>query len=462
MIKSRIVYIICLIGALGGLLFGLDQGFIANSLATIRKTYTLTLAQSEHYSAVLAYGGIFGALLAGLLARFLGRKKLLVLTGFFFSLLSLISALLPPFPVLVACRFGLGVAIGVATFTVPLYLSETAPTSVRGGMATLFQVMITIGIFMISVINVSIVKWLGPTPTSLSFMFTAIIAFSVLMFISSLFLPESPRWLILTGKHTKALKALAVLRRLYSSEEDVNTELERIEKNVITNTGFFSMLFSGRFLKVLLFGIVLQMFQQLVGINVMIYYAPTIFGYAGMTGVLALLLIPTVNMIFTFPAIKWIDQWGRRKLLYFGSTIMLLSMLAAGFSFLLLEHTTSKIIPDTILLIAAVSYIFGFACSWGPVVWVLCAEIFPLEEREIGMTITTMVNWTFSGIVLANALTLMKIFGNASIFFLFAGFCFLSLFFLRFFAPETKGVSLEEIEKQLKAGRKLKFIGKGL
>ncbi len=450
---------ICLIGALGGLLFGLDQGFIANSLATIDHIYELTTTQGEHYSAVLAWGGILGALLSGIFARILGRKKVLILSGFLFTLLSLVSAFLPPLEILIACRFGLGFSVGIASFTVPLYLSETAPTSIRGGMATLFQLMITIGIFLIAFTNVMIVKALGHFEISLSLMFSVIVIFALIMFIGSFFLPESPRWLMLKGKEDKALK---VLRRVRSSEKEINDEIAEIKESIIENQGSgIIMLSKGYFWKILIVGVVLQMFQQLVGINMMIYYAPTIFGYAGMTGIIALLAIPTVNMLFTFPAIKWIEKWGRKKLLYVGAVVMMVSMFTAGFAFLVIANggTTPGAVPKAILLISAVVYIFGFACSWGPVAWVVCAEIFPLKGREIGMTVTTMINWTFAGIVMANALSFMKVYGNASIFFVFGGFCILSMVFLKFFVPETKGVSLEKIEKDLEHGVKLNKIG---
>ncbi|WP_119342762.1 sugar porter family MFS transporter [Facilibium subflavum] len=454
---QRIVYMICLIGALGGLLFGLDQGFIANSLSTIDHVYTLNISQGENYSAVLAWGGILGALLSGLFARTLGRKKVLVLAGFLFSVLSFVSALLPPLAILVACRFGLGFAVGVASFTVPLYLSETAPTSIRGGMATLFQLMITIGIFLIAATNVFIAKILGHTEISLRLMFAVILIFAFVMFLGSLFLPESPRWLMLKGKHDKALD---VLNKVRSSKEEIQKEVAEIKESIAVNQGSgAAMLTKGFFWKILLVGVVLQMFQQLVGINMMIYYAPTIFGYAGMTGLIALLAIPTVNMLFTFPAVKWIEKWGRKKLLYFGAVIMMVSMFSAGFAFLSIHESGPSSITNAVLLLSAIVYIFGFACSWGPVAWVICAEIFPLKGREIGMTVTTMVNWTFAGLVMANALSFMKAYGNYSIFFVFGGFCILSMVFLKFFVPETKGVSLEKIEKNLEDGVPLRQLG---
>ncbi|WP_395946382.1 sugar porter family MFS transporter [Caedibacter taeniospiralis] len=456
---QKLIYMVCLIGALGGLLFGLDQGFIANSLSTIDNVYGLTTQQGEHYSAVLAWGGIVGALVSGLFARALGRKKVLVLAGFLFSAFSFISAFLPPLGILTACRFGLGFAVGIASFTVPLYLSETAPKSIRGGMATLFQLMITIGIFLIAVTNVFIAEALGHVSISLTLMFCVIVIFAAVMFFGSLFLPESPRWLLLKNQDQKAL---SVLKKVRASQQEIEEEIKEIKESIVANKGVgFNMLSKGFFWKILIIGVILQMFQQLVGINMMIYYAPTIFGYAGMTGLIALLAIPTVNMLFTFPAIKWIEKWGRKKLLYVGAIVMMVSMFAAGFAFLSISGSvTPGELPKAVLLISAIVYIFGFACSWGPVAWVICAEIFPLKGREIGMTVTTMVNWTFAGAVMANALSFMKAYGNASIFFVFGGFCILSMIFLKFFVPETKGVSLEHIEKNLENGVALKDLGK--
>ena len=197
---KTIVYIICSVAALGGLLFGLDQGFIANSLETIQQHYHLGVQGGEHYSSILATGGIVGALLSGIFARFLGRKKSLLFAGFIFTAASAYSALLPPLPVLSACRFALGFGVGVASFIVPLFLSETAPASIRGSMGTLFQLMITIGIFLISLTNVFIARAFVNPATSLPLMFLTITLFAALMFLCGFILPESPRWLMLKGR----------------------------------------------------------------------------------------------------------------------------------------------------------------------------------------------------------------------------------------------------------------------
>ena len=447
-----VVYFICLVAALGGLLFGLDQGFIANSLDVIQSAYHLDTQGAEQYSAILATGGVIGALLSGLFARFMGRKKSLVFAGFIFSAASISSAFLPSFFLLSACRFFLGFGVGIASFIAPLYLSETAPAKIRGSMGTLFQLMITIGIFLISVTNVYIEKTFVNPTVALPLMFVIVAAFALLMLFGSFVLPESPRWLMLKGRRKEALQ---VLQRTFNTKKEVTLEIKEIEATLAKGKGHtIRELIHGNFLKILIIGVVLQMFQQLVGINVMIYYAPTIFGYAGMKGLIAMMTVPTVNMLFTFPAIYLVEKWGRKKLLYVGAALMFITMLAAGLAFQyignVVDPATINQIPKTVLLAAVIVYIFGFAFSWGPVAWIVCSEIFPLKGREIGMTITTMVNWTFAGLLMRYSLSFMDTFGKPSLFYLFSLFCVLAIIFVAKFVPETKGITLEELEAKLK------------
>jgi SP family galactose:H+ symporter-like MFS transporter len=292
-------------------------------------------------------------------------------------------------------------------------------------------------------------------------MFLTVTLFAALMFAGSFILPESPRWLMLKGRKDQAI---TVLRRTLNTQGEIDSEIGEIEEALHGPHGAgFGIIFRGYFFKVLLIGILLQVFQQLVGINMMIYYSPTIFGYAGMKGLLAMMTVPTVNMLFTFPAIHLVEKWGRKKLLYVGAVAMVITMVAAGLAFRAIGSVSDPSLisgtPKLVLLISVIVYIFGFAVSWGPVVWLVCSEIFPLEGREVGMTITTMVNWTFAGLVMANALSFMRAYGNASIFYVFAGFCVLAIVFVALFVPETKGITLEELEFNLKKGIRLRDLG---
>lgn len=441
-----------LIAALGGLLFGLDRGSIANSLISIKDVYHLDISGGEKYSAILATGGVIGALLSGIFARFLGRKKSLVFTGLIFTVASIVSAMLPSIAILSACRFTLGFGVGISSFVVPLYLSETSPASIRGSMGVMFSLMITIGIFLISLTNALTTHFFATPTIILTLMFSVIAVFAALMLLSSLFLPESPRWLMLKGKKERAV---GMLKKLFNTKEEVDFEIKEIEL-VLRKSKEDSVKSVGHsyFIKILLIGVVLQMFQQLVGINVMIYYAPTIFGYAGITGFVAMMTIPFVNMVFTFPAIRWIEKFGRKKLLYVGAATMLVTMITAGLIFQHIGQATSVgMVPKVLLLLAAIIYIFGFATSWGPVTWIVCSEIFPLKDREIGITVTTMINWIFAGLVMRYSLSFMEKFGKPSLFYLLSVFCILAIMFVAKFVPETKGITLEELEIKLKKGK---------
>ena len=460
---KKTVYLIAIISALGGLLFGLDQGFIALSLNTIEKVYAINTSEAEAYTSILALGGVFGTISSGFTNKLIGRRNSLVLAGFIFTLMSLISGLLPSFEILKIARFFLGFAVGIASFSVPLYLAETAPKEIRGKMGTMFQLMITVGIFVIALANYIISEIIKNAELSLTIMFVFLLVFSLLMLVSCLFLPKSPRWLLSRGQTDEARN---VLSKIWHTKKAIKREIKefKITSNKTINEPLYKLICDKFFLKVLFLGVVIQMFQQLVGINFIIYYAPTTLGYAGLTGAFSLLILYFINMVFTFPAIKLTDKWGRKKLLYMGSIVMMVSMLSSALAFYMLNKLLGIESSETIffryLLLASFSiYIMAFAVSWGPVAWIICSEIFPFRSKEVGMTITTMVNWTFVGVVSFTSLSVMKLFGNFASPLMFAGFCFLSIIFLKFFVPETKGISLEEIENNLLSGCKLRDIG---
>ena len=321
--------------------------------------------------------------------------------------------------------------------------------------------MITIGIFLIAVSNVFIARTFVDPATSLPLMFLMVTLFAALMFAGSFILPESPRWLMLKGKKDKAA---AVLQRTMSTREEIDREIGEIEEALHGPQGAgIGIVFRGYFFKILVVGILLQMFQQLVGINMMIYYSPTIFGYAGMKGLLALMTVPTVNMLFTFPAIHLVEKWGRKKLLYVGAVVMVITMVASGLAFQAIGNISDPSLisgtPKIVLLVSTILYIFGFAVSWGPVVWLVCSEVFPLEGREVGMTITTMVNWTFAGSGDGQRTFLHARIWKCIHLLCVCRFLRAAILFVALFVPETKGITLEELEFNLKKGVRLRNLG---
>ncbi|MED7788247.1 sugar porter family MFS transporter [Francisella sp. 19X1-34] len=458
---KRIVFLIAIIAALGGLLFGLDQGFIANAGKTLDHIYNMapgSIAEGK-FNGILAYGGILGTICSGFFTRYFGRKNTLLIAGFSFLIGALVSSLLPPLGILTACRFILGFGVGLASFATPLYLAETAPKEIRGAMSSLFQLMITFGIFLICLVNVVIVEVSGHTKISLTLMFSVITLFAFLMFVGCFFLPKSPRWLMMKDKEKEARDVLARLR----NKDEIETELQEMSQNDKQKShSVKEVLRKGFFWKILVVGVIIQMFQQLVGINAMIYYAPSFLQGAGLNIILAGIAVFLVNFLSTFPAIRWVEKWGRKKLLTVGALTMATALIVVAICFYALDiaHVHSAF-PKYILLVACLVYIFGFACSWGPVAWIICSEIFPQNVREFGMTITTVVNWTFVWIVVAYSNVIMDAgaWGKPMIFVSYAIFCVIAVVFLKLFVPETKGVSLEKIEDNLISGKKLRDLG---
>ncbi|MFT6835888.1 MAG: SP family galactose:H+ symporter-like MFS transporter [Francisellaceae bacterium] len=466
MARKRIYIIfVCVIAAFGGLLFGLDQGFMNGSLQLIVKDLHLNVDQASSFAAILLWGSVIGAIISGFVSSLIGRKNTLLLTAIVFTVFSFLSMASSSYETLTIFRFILGLSVGVASFAVPLYLSEIAPTRMRGGFISMYQMMITVGIFAIFVSNYIIGKHTG----SWRPMFLAIAIPALIMLVGLIFIPKSPRWLFLKKRHKDAE---LVLNKTRFTQEEVDFELaemkEAIEMNDSEKGGFFSMLKHSYFFKVLALGVVIQMFQQLTGINSVIYYSTSIFIGAGLDSpLIATIIVGLVNMLTTILAVLFVDKLGRKPILYFGYTIMALSLFLCSWIFHLESGSEALSGLSKISLVGStVVFIFAFAISAGPIAWVLCAEIFPLKGRDLGMTVTTAVNWVFAALVVAFSLPMMQLAdgstnsaGGAKLFLFFGICCVIFLFVLKFFIPETKGISLEEVEENLKSNKKLKNIG---
>ncbi|RKT98972.1 MFS transporter [Burkholderia sp. Nafp2/4-1b] len=446
---------VCLVAALAGLLFGLDIGVISGALPLISSQYQLSEILQEWVVSSLLAGAALGALITVPLLRNLGRRWVLIISGIFFVFGATGSAVADGFASLIAARVILGVAVGMGSFAGPLYLSEIAPSPIRGAMIATYQLMITVGILTAFLSNAGLSyvadwRWmLGLTAVPAALFLVAVIQ-----------LPESPRWLILRDRHTEALY---VLRRLYGNKHDIEHEFQQIARGpIVCASGWTLLRNSPHFRRAVALGIVLQLFQQFTGINVVMYYAPHIFdltGYSTQASQLwATVLVGVMNVIATVISIMLIDRCGRRPVLHFGVGVMAFAMTALG----ILMHLGmgAGVVASIATITVVLLFVGGFAMSAGPLVWVLCAEIQPSQGREFGIAASTFVNWIANLMVASTFLSVLTMIGETLTFLLFAGINVIFGAFVYFYVPETNGVTLEQLEHNLMRGGRLRDLGK--
>ena len=462
-----IVYVVGLTAALAGLLFGLDIGVISGALPFLGKEFSLDTVSKETVVSALLWGATFGALVSGFFTRILGRKHTMLIAAVVFALGSLGSAISPTAGILIGVRVFLGIGVGMASFTAPMYLSEIAPQRVRGAMISMYQLMITIGIVLAFLSDTYFSTYAvihGVVGGHWRIMLGVLVLPATVMFIGIFFLPRSPRWLMLKDRREEAGR---VLHRVRTTPEEVERELNDIEESLQLKQNGFS-LFAGnkQFRKAVFLGIGLQVIQQLTGINVVMYYAPKIFEIAGF-GTTAeqmwgTVLVGIINVLATFIAIAFVDRVGRKPIMYAGFAVMGVSMCVVGVMFKLGVGAQGN--PNPALAFVAIAFlllfIIGFAMSAGPIIWVICSEIYPLAGRDFGITMSTATNWIVNGIVGMTFLTMLEGFGHGNTFLLYGGIEVLFILYFLFFVPETKGVSLEKIEENLMSGKPIRRIGR--
>ena len=439
--------------AVAGLLFGLDIGVIAGALPFITDHFTLSNRLQEWVVSSMMLGAAIGALFNGWLSFRLGRKYSLMVGAILFVAGSIGSAFAINVEVLLLSRVLLGVAVGIASYTAPLYLSEMASENVRGKMISMYQLMVTLGI---------VLAFLSDTYFSYSGNWRAMLGVlalpAVLLIVLVIFLPNSPRWLAQKGRHVEAEE---VLRMLRDTSEKAREELNEIRESLKLKQGGWSLFKANRNVRRAVFlGILLQVMQQFTGMNVIMYYAPKIFELAGYTNTTeqmwGTVIVGLTNVLATFIAIGLVDRWGRKPTLTLGFLVMAVGMGVLGTMMHMGIHSpTAQYFAVAMLLM----FIIGFAMSAGPLIWVLCSEIQPLKGRDFGITCSTATNWIANMIVGATFLTMLNTLGNANTFWVYAG---LNIFFIVltiWLVPETKHVSLEHIERNLMKGRPLREIG---
>ena len=439
----RNVILTAAIAGLGGLLFGYDTGIIASAMLFIRSDLDLSSFQQGVVVAAVPIGAAFGALRAGPLADKRGRRIVIISSAFVFIAGSIASAVAGSYEVLTLARIVIGVAIGFASATAPVYISEMAPPELRGRLVTLFQLAVTIGILVAYLVGLAF------EPSGDWRWMLGLGALPALLLAGGMYrMPQSPRWLVMTGDN---LDARATLSRIRSGDEhEIDIEIEEIESQLTSEKpSSWADLRTPMMKAALTVGVGLAILQQVTGINTVIYYAPTIVEYTGIdsssSAILASIGVGIVNVLMTIVAIRLLDRVGRRPLLLIGVAGMSVSLFTLGLAFQIGDETT---ITSVIAIGSLMAFVASFAISLGPIFWLINSEIYPLHERSKAASLGTFANWTFNFIVSLTFLLLIDALGQTGAFWFYAAVGVVTYVFCLKLVPETKGKHLEEIEAE--------------
>ncbi|TDS11937.1 sugar porter family MFS transporter [Sphingobacterium paludis] len=451
---------ITLIASLGGLLFGFDMAVISGVLPLVKQQFSLTAGEEGWFVSSALLGCIIGVVCSGEMSDRWGRKKPLFLAASLFIVSALGCALAPDLASVIVFRILGGVGIGIASSVVPLYISEIAPADRRGRLVTYYQFAVTLGILLAYLSNAALLgdRVIAQLPIWSESKFVSElwrlmlgigVLPAILFFVGLLFVPESPRWL-LQHKKIKDLKSAAEKSGRDPSLTNTSVDAMSAEAGI---GGHYKDLFAPPMRKALLIGILLPVFSQFSGINAIIYYGPTILGNAGISlsnSLLSQIIFGAANMFFTLFAIWKVDQWGRRPLYLWGTAGAAVSLLATGFCFYI------GAVSSVWLLLCVLLFLACFACSIGPLKFVVASEIFPSAIRGRALALSVTIMWVADTAVGQITPILLHKLGNAGTFWVFALFCVAAFVMVYRLLPETKGKSLEEIEADWKstAGRR--------
>ena len=446
------------VAALGGFLFGYDTAVISGTIAQVTQLFQLDTLQQGWYVGCALVGSIVGVLFAGILSDKLGRKLTMVISAVLFSTSALGCALSADFTQLVIYRIIGGVGIGVVSIVSPLYISEVAVAQYRGRLVSLYQLAVTVGFLGAYLVNYQLLAWAeSGTQLSVDWLNKVFITEvwrgmlgmetlpAILFFIIIFFIPENPRWLIVRGKE---LKAVNILEKIYNSITEAKSQL-RETKSVLTSEmrSEWSLLIKPGIFKAVIIGVCIAILGQFMGVNAVLYYGPSIFENAGLSGGDSLfyqVLVGLVNTLTTVLALVIIDKVGRKKLVYYGVSGMVVSLILIGLYFLFGD---SLGVSSLFLLVFFLFYVFCCAVSICAVVFVLLSEMYPTKVRGLAMSIAGFALWI--GTYLIGQLTpwMLQNLTPAGTFFLFAVMCVPYILIVWKLVPETTGKSLEEIER---------------
>ena len=450
----NLIYILLLtmIASIAGVMFGLDLGIIGGSQDFIYHTYHITLLQDFERASTVAsvpLGALIGAVVSAKLSLIYGRRDSLFITGAVYSLGILLIVFSGSIWLVVIGRLLMGFAVGLSCMVAPMYLGEVSPYEVRGAIVFIFQLAITVGILLAYFINylfISTGNWRA--------MFASCLVPSVFLMASVFFLPRSPRWLIQKARKKEAEAVLQILRK----RDDLQHELQEIEASVNHPKVPLRKIFNKRYFPLVLLAFSLFVFQQLSGANTIFYYVTTVFHQAGGSienDLKISILAASVNTLATVVGVFFIDRVGRRRLVLVGMSVVVISLLIVSAAFHHLFGTAS----GTINIVAILVFIAFYAVSLGGVPYIIMAEIFPLNVRHLGMSIASFANWLFNTLVAFTFLYFIDSIGLSYTYLFYAICTFIGLVLMYYFLPETKNISLEQIEKHFFEKKKLRHLG---
>lgn len=443
----RNVALISLVTAVGGFLFGFDNGSISGSVGFLQSKFALDADGIGWVTSSIIVGCIIGVALAGPLSDAVGRKKVLLLTALIFISGVLGEALATSAEMLAWFRILVGIGIGVETTIAPLYIAEVSPAHLRGRLVSLNQLFNCIGnlaIFSVAAVIASRASEAWNVEHGWRIIFATGIVPAVIFLLLLARIPESPRWLLRKGRDDEGL---SVLRKINADEAAANEQIQAIKvalKN--EHPSRLRELFNPRLRKALTIGFCVALFQQITGINAIFYYAPEIFKTAGvdLSGAMSFTVLIGLTLVISTLISMWIiDKVGRRSLLIFGSAGMAIALTCTGMLFRASEANT------TALLVCILAYVAIFAVSYGTVAYVIISEIFPLHVRGLAVSVATFALWGGNFFVSRFFPVLVENISAANTFFIFAGTSVVALIFVLTMVPETKGKTLEEIELEL-------------
>ncbi|HLA55189.1 MAG TPA: sugar porter family MFS transporter [Flavobacterium sp.] len=448
MSNSRNLRFITMSAAIGGLLFGYDTAVISGAIGSLTHYFSLSPAEIGWAISSALVGCLIGAFISDVISDRFGRKKSMLLAALLFLACSIGTALPDAFTTFILFRIIGGIGVGLASMVVPMYIAEIAPADKRGALVAYNQLAIVIGIVVVYFVNYFI-SLQGNTDWNLNegwrWMFASEAIPSILYLVLVFFIPESPRWLLQKNRDNEAVSVL----QKFNPTEKISDLLADISNSLSGKSDkSWRILLGPNLRRVMVVGIGLSIFQQITGINAILYYAPEIFKSFGSDVNASLLetsILGVTNLIFTIISIALVDRIGRKPLLNIGSLGMFVSLAVVGYA--AYNHITGMW-----LLVFLMLFMGSFSISWGPVVWVLLSEIFPNRVRGLALSIAVFIQWVANFVVsqtfpmLTENTYLKNTFNGAFPYWLFAFFCIAAFFFVSKLVPETKNKTLEQMD----------------